>query len=196
MRRGALWLALLAAVATAVVAPPSAAASVTYTDAVRGLETGFQPGVAPGTDLSSFAGVLSGGLPGIFTAAVPHAPNPTTVGASSPLFPGGHFALRNAFTATSLSGAFAGGTVTLAAQAQGCGSQLFRIQASLVGLGGAANGKPVSGGTATFDGWLLHYRALTLTASGLKCQTLFATLTGLPPDGSVFPRGGAFFRFG
>ncbi len=33
-------------------------------------------GVGPGADLSSFAGLLSGGLPGVFTAGVLHAPNP------------------------------------------------------------------------------------------------------------------------
>src|SRR6266540_2474836 len=107
MPRVRLWLTLIAAAATAVLAPVSAAASTTYTDAVKGVETGFQPGVAPGTDLSSFAGLLSGGLPGVFTAGVLHAPNPSTVGASSPIFPGGQFTLTNFFTGTKLAGAFA-----------------------------------------------------------------------------------------
>jgi hypothetical protein len=196
MPRARLWLTLIAAAATAVVAPLSAAASATYVDAVRGVETGFQPGVAPGTDLSSFAGLLSGGLPGVFTAGVLHAPNPSTVGASSPIFPGGRFTLTNSFSGTNLTGAFAGGSVTLAAQEEGCGKQLFRIQTSLVGLSGAVNRAPVSGGTAAFSGWLVHFRALTLTASGAVCRTFFATVTGLPPDGSVFPRGGAFFTLG
>lgn len=196
MPRARLWLALTAAVVMAVLAPVSATASVTYPDAVKGVETGFQPGVAPGTDLSSFAGVLSGGLPGVFTAGVLHASNPSTVGATSLIFPGGQFRVRNFFTGTSLTGAFAGGSVTLTAQEEGCGKQLFRIQASLAGLTGTVNRTPVSGRTATFSGWLVHFRALALTATGATCQTLFATVTGLPPDGSVFPRGGAFFTFG
>ena len=195
MTRARLWLALLTIVALAVPASASAA-HVTYTDAVRGVETGFQPGVAPGTDLSSFAGLLSGGLPALFTADVLHGPNPTTVGTSSLVFPGGRFTLTNVFSATSLAGAFTGGSVTLAAQDEDCGKQLFRIQAGLGGLSGAVNGTPVSGGTATFDGWLVHLRALVPTAAGVACQTIFATVTGLPPDGSVFPRGGAFFSFG
>jgi hypothetical protein len=196
MPRARLWLTLMAAAATAVLAPVSAGASATYTDAVRGVETGFQPGIAPGTDLSSFAGLLSGGLPGVFTAGVLHAPNPSVVGASSPIFPGGQFTLRNSFSGTNLTGAFAGGSVTLTAQEEGCGKQLFRIQTSLAGLTGTVNRTPVSGGTAAFNGWLVHFRALTLTATGAGCRTFFATVTGLPPDGSVFPRGGAFFTFG
>ncbi len=192
MPRARLWLALTTAVVAAAATPVSATASVAYTDAVKGVETGFQPGVAPGTDLSSFAGVLSGGLPGVFTANVLHAPNPSTVGASSLIFPGGQFTLTNFFRETNLTGAFGGGSVTLAAQEEGCGKQLFRIQASLAGLSGTANGTPVSGGTATFSGWLVHLRAPT----GTTCQTFFATVTGLPPDGPVFPRGGAFFSFG
>jgi hypothetical protein len=196
MPRVRLWLTLIVGAATVVLAPVSAAASATYTDAVKGVETGFQPGVAPGTDLSSFVGLLSGGLPGVFTAGVLHAPNPSTVGASSTIFPGGRFTLTNSFSGTSLTGAFAGGSVALIAQEGGCGKQLFRIQTSLAGLTGTVNGTPVSGGTATFNGWLVHFRAVTLTAPGAACRTFFATVTGLPPDGSVFPRGGAFFTFG
>lgn len=192
MPRARLWLAFTTAVVVVAFAPVSATASVTYSDAVKGVETGFQPGVAPGTDLSSFAGLLSGGLPGVFTAGVLHAPNPSTVGATSLIFPGGQFTLTNFFRETNLTGAFAGGSVTLTAQEEGCGKQLFRIQASLAGLTGTANGTPVSRGTATFDGWLVHLRAPT----GTTCQTFFATVTGLPPDGAVFPRGGAFFSFG
>src|SRR5919197_4307227 len=145
MTRARLWLALLTIVALAVPASASAA-HVTYTDAVRGVETGFQPGVAPGTDLSSFAGLLSGGLPALFTADVLHGPNPTTVGASSLVFPGGRFTLTNVFSATSLAGAFTGGSVTLAAQDEDCGKQLFRIQAGLGGLSGGVNRTPVSRG--------------------------------------------------
>jgi len=189
------WLALIAAVAVVVLTPASATASVTYTDAVQGVETGFQQGVGPGVDLSSFAGLLSGGLPGVFTAGVLHAPNPSTVGATAFIFPGGQFTLTNFFTGTKLAGAFAGGSVTLAAQ-ESCGLQLFHIQASLAGLTGTVNATPVSGGTATFNGWLVHFWALVLTATGTTCQTVFATVTGLPPDGSVFPRGGAFFTLG
>jgi len=189
------WLALIAAVAVAVLTPASATGSVTYTDAVQGVETGFRQGVAPGADLSTFAGLLSGGLPGLFTAGVLHAPNPSTVGATASIFPGGQFTLTNVFTGTRLAGAFAAGSVTLAAQER-CGWQLFRLRASLAGLTGTVNRKPVSGGTATFDGWLVHFRALILTPTGTTCQTLFATVTGLPPDGPVFPRGGAFFTLG
>jgi hypothetical protein len=196
MPRARLWLTLLALAATAILAPVSAAASATYTDAVRGVETGFRPGVAPGTDLSTFAGLLSGGLPGVFRAGVLHAPNPSTVGASSPIFPGGQFTLTNSFSGTNLTGAFAGGSVTLTAQEEGCGKQLFRIQTSLAGLTGTVTKTPVSGGTASFNGWLVHFRAPSLTATGATCRTFFATVTGLPPDGSVFPRGGAFFTFG
>jgi hypothetical protein len=196
MPRARLWLALTAAVVVAVLAPVSATASATYTDAVKGIETGFQPGVAPGTDLSSFAGVLSGGLPGVFSAGVLHAPNPSTVGATSLIFPGGQFKVRNFLTGTSLAGAFVGGSVTLTGQEEGCGKQLFRVQTSLAGLTGTVNRTPVSEGTGAFNGWLVHFRALTLTAAGPACRTLFATVTGLPPDGSVFPRGGAFFTFG
>ena len=190
------WLTLIAAAAAAILSPVSATAATTYTDAVKGVETGFQPAVAPGSDLSSFAGLLSGGLPGVFTAGVLHAPNPVRVGASSPIFPGGQFRLRNSFGGTNLTGAFAGGSVTLTAQEEGCGKQLFRIQTSLTGLTGTVNRTPVSGGTATFNGWLVHFRALRVTATGAACRTLFATVTGLPPDGSAFPRGGAFFSFG
>jgi hypothetical protein len=196
MPRARLWPMLIAAAAAAFLAPVSATASTTYTDAVKGIETGFQPGVAPGTDLSSFAGFLSGGLPGFFTAGVLHAPNPVTVGASASIFPGGRFSLTNSFTGTNLTGAFAGGFVTLALQEAGCGKQLFRIQTGLTGLAGTVNRTPVSGGTAAFNGWLVHFRALTLTPTGVACRTFFATVTGLPPDGSVFPRGGAFFTFG
>jgi hypothetical protein len=78
----------------------------------------------------------------------------------------------------------------------GCGKQLFRIQTSLAGLTGTVTRTPVSGGTASFNGWLVHLPALSLTATGATCRTFFATVTGLPPDGSVFPRGGAFFTFG
>jgi hypothetical protein len=196
MPRARLWLTLIALAATAILAPVSAAASARYTDAVKGVETGFRPGVAPGTDLSTFAGLLSGGLPGVFRAGVLHAPNPSTVGASSPIFPGGQFTLTNSFSGTNLTGAFASGSVTLTAQEEGCGKQLFRIQTSLAGLTGTVTRTPVSGGTASFNGWLIHFRALSLTATGATCRTFFATVTGLPPDGSVFPRGGAFFTFG
>src|SRR6266511_208094 len=180
------WLALIAAVAVVVLTPASATASVTYTDAVQGVETGFQQGVGPGVDLTSFAGLLSGGLPGVFTAGVLHAPNPSTVGATAFIFPGGQFTLTNFFTGTKLAGAFAGGSVTLAAQ-ESCGLHLFHIQASL-------DVEELQ--AATFNGWLVHFRALVLTATGTTCQTVFATVTGLPPDGSVFPRGGAFFTLG
>jgi hypothetical protein len=196
VRRALFWLPLVLAIAIAVVVPASALASVSYTDSVRAVETGFQPGVAPGADASSFAGLLSGGLPGVFTASVLHAPNPTTVGASAPILPGGRFSLTSFFTGTSLTGAFTGGSVTLAAQAEGCGEQVFRIQANLGGLTGMVSRTPVVAGTATFNGWLLHFRAPALTSAGAACQTFFATVTGLPPDGSVFPRGGAFFTFG
>jgi hypothetical protein len=40
MLRARLWLALTAAVVMAVLAPVSATASATYTDAVKGIETG------------------------------------------------------------------------------------------------------------------------------------------------------------
>jgi hypothetical protein len=196
VRRAVFSLPLVVAIAIALVAPASALASVSYTDSVKAVQTGFQPGVAPETDASSFAGLLFGGLPGVFTASVLHAPNPSTVGTSAPIRPGGQFILTSFFAGTSLTGAFKGGSVTLVAESEGCGEQLFRIEAALEGLTGTVSHTRVSGGTASFSGWLLHFRAPTLTPTGTACQTFFATVTGLPPDGSVFPRGGAFFTFG
>jgi hypothetical protein len=76
-----------------------------------------------------------------------------------------------------LSGVFTGGSV---ARGEECGEQLFRIRANLGCLTGTVSHTPVREGIATFNGWLLHFRAPSLTATGTACQTFFATVTGLP----------------
>jgi hypothetical protein len=180
-----LLLTLCVVVPALSLVPVAGAGVLVAVDAVNGVETGFQQGAGgPGTDLSQFAGLLTGQLPGVFTTDVLHSPNPTVVGGSAAVT-GGTIGVSNPFAGTALTGSITSGIVTLVSEDPGCGRQRFRIGVQIANLRGTAKGSAVTGGVGAASVVLTHYRAFVFTAAGFRCTTLAGTIAGTPPDAGV-----------
>lgn len=141
--------------------PSTALASTQYQESVFGIETGIPQSTSacPSPDsVSSFAGVATGTLRGVFAIAVCHEPL-----APSARILGGTFVVTNG--ATRVVGAFEpGGSVTYVTTAV-IGSlciQKFAVAGQL------------DPGPGHFAGNLLHYGALV----GASCNVFFATISG------------------
>ncbi|HET8568389.1 MAG TPA: hypothetical protein VFM93_05315 [Candidatus Limnocylindria bacterium] len=157
-RRAVLPLTLALLLAGASIAN----AATTYTDTIVGIEYAATPTVG------SFVGLADGDLPGVFNAQVVH-----TVLTQTATITGGTFVLLTSIAdvPTTISGTFAGGTVTQTDKnTHPCRDQHYVVSGTLanVGVGGAG------GGTGTFNATLTHHR----TRIEGQCVTFFATLTG------------------
>ncbi|HVM57819.1 MAG TPA: hypothetical protein VMT74_10160 [Gaiellaceae bacterium] len=125
MRRSKFAAALTAAVAlSAAVASGAAAATLSPSYQVAGFAFGASQGTA-----SSFTGFATGSLGdrGLVRATVVHDPlaGCSTVGTSCAVT-GGTLNL-NSNNGSSLAGTFNGGSITLSAQAPGCGRQQYTL---------------------------------------------------------------------
>jgi hypothetical protein len=161
MRR-ILFTGSIVAAALVFAASAGAAAAPSPTYQVAGIEIG-----APQNDVSPFAGAGTGstGDRAFWRAGIAHAPlaGCANVGSSCAIT-GGTFTLTSS-NGSRLAGSFTGGAVTLTSQADGCGQQVFTVNANI--------------STPTvqeqFTGVLTHYRF----AFRGTCTVLAASVQGL-----------------
>lgn len=139
--------------------PSSAIASTTYEESVLGVETG-NPTPCGGTDsLSSFAGIASGTIDGVFQIAVCHTPLSLAVATIK----SGTFVLRDDET-TVLGGFASGGLVSPISASPLTGffcTQTFGVSGGLTPRG-------------HFAGVLVHYGYVVAGS----CNVKFATISG------------------
>ena len=153
-------LVLLLGLGLALI-PSTAMAATTYTESVKGVETGLPQSTAScpaPNSVSSFAGIASGTLDGGFQIAVCHT-QLTTSGAT---IDGGAFRFSNG--TTTVNGAFKSGGKIFPPSLSVSGA--FCIQKYTVTGGLAPAGH--------FGGTLTHYGFWT----GSACNVFFATISG------------------
>lgn len=154
-----IWLLVSILAFGLALVPSSAVASTTYN--VLGVETGppQSTGSCPAPNsVSSFAGIASGALNGVFQIAVCH----TSIGSNGATILGGAFTISNG--ATSVAGGFASGGTVGAPSLRLIGS--LCVEKFLVGGGLVPSGQ--------FGGKLVHYGVWT----GSSCNVFFATISG------------------
>ena len=150
----------LAAATVFALLPSAAAASTTYTESISGIETAVPIACGPansGDSSSPFAGVAVGTINGVFSAAICHTPLP-----NAKILSGGVFKLAS--ISTTVTGGFAGGTVTQVGPTQiiflSC-VQKYAVVGTLTPAG-------------TFSAQLTHYGPW----DGKTCHVHFATVVG------------------
>jgi hypothetical protein len=151
---------LLASIlALALAAAPQAALAASYADSVAGVE------IYATSTLGIFAGSASGDLPGAWYVTVLHTPlsgSPETA-----TIVGGSFKLRTSDGATTVLGAFTGGSVTQTGGFSECANQTYSV------MGNLAISAPAPG-TGTFSAVLTHYRTVIFG----RCVTYAASVVG------------------
>jgi len=153
-------LVLLLGLGLALV-PSTAMAATTYTESVKGVETGLPQSTAscpaPGS-VSPFAGIAWGTLDGTFQIAVCH----TQLAPSGATIKSGAFTFSNG--TTTVSGAFKNGGKILPPSLSVSGAFCIQKYKVTGGLSPAGH----------FDGRLTHYGIWT----GSACNVFFATISG------------------